>query len=65
MAKRRRKLEIKMQAIPEAFMRQVSSCPVCNKDARAIGRQAMQLVFQCEHCRVVFKRVHASPLDRI
>lgn len=63
MSKKRRKLEIKVLPLPEPFMETIASCPVCGKDAGAIGRLAMQIVFRCERCKVVFKRVRASPLD--
>jgi tRNA(Ile2) C34 agmatinyltransferase TiaS len=63
MSKKRRKLEIKVLPLPNAFMEETASCPVCGKDASAIGRLAMQIVFRCERCKVVFKRVHSSPLD--
>jgi len=49
--------------LPDPFMEATASCPVCGKDASAIGRLAMQIVFRCEQCKVVFKRVHGSPLD--
>ncbi len=63
MSKKRRKLEIKVLPLPDAFLSQLAACPVCGKDASAIGRLAMQVVFRCEKCKVVFKRVHSSPLD--
>jgi ribosomal protein L37AE/L43A len=63
MSKKRRKLEIKVLPLPDPFMEATASCPVCGKDASAIGRLAMQIVFRCEQCKVVFKRVHGSPLD--
>ncbi len=63
MSKKRRKLEIKVLPLPGQFMEETASCPVCGKDACAIGRLAMQIVFRCERCKVVFKRVHGSALD--
>lgn len=63
MAKKRRRLEIKVMPLPSAYMEEVASCPVCGKDSTAIGRLAMQIVFRCERCKVVFKRNHASPFD--
>ena len=63
MAKKRRRLEIKVMPLPSAYMEEVASCPVCGKDSTAIGRLAMQIVFRCDHCKVVFKRNHASPFD--
>ena len=62
MSKRRRKLEIAVEPLPRMFAQEVAACPVCSRDAPAIGRRALQIVFQCDHCKVVFKRVHASPL---
>ncbi len=63
MSKRRRKLEIAVLPLPQAFASETASCPVCGREAVAIGRRALQLVFRCENCKVVFKRVHTSPLD--
>lgn len=63
MAKKRRRLEIKVMPLPTAYMEEVASCPVCGKDSTAIGRLAMQIVFRCDRCKVVFKRNHASPFD--
>lgn len=63
MAKKRRRLEIKVMPLPSAYMEEVASCPVCGKDSTAIGRLAMQIVFRCDRCKVVFKRNHASPFD--
>jgi ribosomal protein L37AE/L43A len=63
MSKKRRRLEIKVMPLPTAFMEETASCPVCGRDAIAIGRLAMQIVFRCDKCRVVFKRNHASPFN--
>ena len=63
MSKKRRRLEIKVMPLPTAFMEETASCPVCGRDASAIGRLAMQIVFRCEKCKVVFKRNNASPFD--
>lgn len=63
MTKKRRRLEIKVMPLPDAYMQATASCPVCARDATAIGRLAMQIVFRCERCKVVFKRSHASPLE--
>jgi tRNA(Ile2) C34 agmatinyltransferase TiaS len=63
MSKKRRRLEIKVMPLPTAYQEEIASCPVCGKDAAAIGRLAMQIVFRCERCKVVFKRNHASPFD--
>ncbi len=63
MAKKRRRLEIKVMPIPSAYMEEAAACPVCGKDSTAIGRLAMQFVFRCERCKVVFKRNRASPFD--
>lgn len=63
MAKKRRRLEIKVMPLPSAYTEEVAACPVCGKDSVAIGRLAMQIVFRCERCKVVFKRNHASPFD--
>ena len=51
------------EPLPEPFMETTAGCPVCARDAQAIGRLALQVVFRCEHCRVVFKRNHSSPFD--
>jgi len=48
--------------LPDAFLSEMAACPVCGQDAQAIGRRAMQIVFRCERCRIVFKRAHSSPL---
>jgi ribosomal protein L37AE/L43A len=63
MSKKRRRLEIKVMPLPTAFMDETASCPVCGRDASAIGRLAMQIVFRCEKCKVVFKRNRASPFE--
>ncbi|HEX6548246.1 MAG TPA: hypothetical protein VF134_05850 [Candidatus Dormibacteraeota bacterium] len=63
MSKKRRRLEIKVMPLPMAYHEEIASCPVCGKDASPIGRLAMQIVFRCERCKVVFKRNHASPFD--
>jgi len=63
MSRRRRRLEIAVDPLPEAYLQEKTACPVCSRDAGAIGRRAMQIVFRCDHCKVVFKRVHAGPLD--
>jgi tRNA(Ile2) C34 agmatinyltransferase TiaS len=61
--KKRRKIEIKVQPLPRYFAEETAACPVCGSDAQAIGRLALQIVFRCERCKVIFKRVRASPLD--
>ena len=63
MARRRRKLDIPVEPLPAAYRQETAACPVCSRDAEAIGRRAMQIVFRCDHCNVVFKRIHAGPLD--
>ena len=63
MSKKRRRLDIKVEPIPVPLLEETASCPVCGRDANAIGRRAMQYVFRCDRCKVVFKRVHTSPLD--
>lgn len=63
MSKKRRRLEIKVEPIPELLLRETAACPVCGRDAAAIGHRALQFVFRCERCKVVFKRVNSSPLD--
>ena len=63
MSRRRRRLEIAVEPLPPAYSDEKAACPVCSRDAPAIGRRAMQIVFRCDHCNVVFKRVHGSPLD--
>jgi transcription elongation factor Elf1 len=62
LSKKRRKAEIKVLPLPNAFLSETAACPVCGQDAVAIGRRAMQIVFRCERCRVVFKRAHSSQL---
>jgi tRNA(Ile2) C34 agmatinyltransferase TiaS len=61
-SKKRRKAEIKVLPLPNAYLSATAACPVCGHDAQAFGRRAMQIVFRCERCRVVFKRAHSSPL---
>jgi ribosomal protein L37AE/L43A len=63
MSKKRRRAEIRVMPLPGPYMEQTAACPVCGRDASPIGRRAMQIVFRCEHCKVVFKRVHGSPFD--
>jgi ribosomal protein L37AE/L43A len=62
-SKKRRRLEIKVLPLPQPFMETTAACPVCGRDAAAIGRLALQIVFRCDHCRVVFKRNRSSPFD--
>jgi tRNA(Ile2) C34 agmatinyltransferase TiaS len=62
-SKKRRRLEIKVLPLPGAYVEATAACPVCGRDASAIGRLALQIVFRCEHCKVVFKRNHSSPFD--
>jgi hypothetical protein len=38
------------------YMEETASCPVCGRDAQAIGRRHVQIVFRCDGCKVVFKR---------
>ena len=38
MSKKRRRLEIKVMPLPTAYSEETASCPVCGKDALAIGR---------------------------
>src|SRR5205823_6332089 len=56
MSKKRSRLEIKVDAIPAMYMEETASCPVCGRDAQAIGRTHVQLVCRCAGCKVVFKR---------
>jgi rubredoxin len=63
MSKKRRKLEIKVDPLPQPYLLQRAPCPVCGKDGEAFGRRALQVVFRCERCKVVFKRAHGSPFD--
>ncbi|TMD73122.1 MAG: hypothetical protein E6I81_05525 [Chloroflexi bacterium] len=56
MSKKRRRLEIKVDPIPALYMEETASCPVCGRDAQAIGRRHVQIVFRCDGCKVVFKR---------
>jgi tRNA(Ile2) C34 agmatinyltransferase TiaS len=62
MSKKRRKLEIKVDPLPIAYLERRAPCPVCGKDGEAMGRRALQIVFRCERCKVVYKRAHGSPL---
>ncbi len=56
MSKKRRRLEIKVDPIPAMYMEETASCPVCGRDAQAIGKRHVQIVFRCDGCKVVFKR---------
>jgi ribosomal protein L37AE/L43A len=42
---------------------ETAACPVCGKDAQAFGRRAMQIVFRCQGCKVLFKRAHNLSFD--
>src|SRR5450631_176399 len=61
MSKKRRRLEIKVEPLPAPFQDETASCPVCGRDAAAIGRRHLQIVFRCEGCKVVFKRNRSWP----
>ena len=61
MSKKRRRLEIKVDPLPAPFMDETASCPVCGRDAAAIGRRHLQIVFRCDACNVVFKRNRSWP----
>jgi hypothetical protein len=50
-------------ALPNAFQSETAACPVCGKDALAFGRRAMQIVFRCPGCKVLFKRAHNLSFD--
>jgi tRNA(Ile2) C34 agmatinyltransferase TiaS len=63
MSKRRRKADIRVLPLPNTFMTATAACPVCGKDAQAFGRRAMQIVFRCEACKVLFKRAHNLSFD--
>ncbi|HLQ62240.1 MAG TPA: hypothetical protein VK131_10275 [Candidatus Acidoferrales bacterium] len=63
MSRRRRRLEISVMPLPAAVAEETEACPVCGRDAQAIGRRAMQIVFRCDSCKVVFKRNRSSPFD--
>jgi tRNA(Ile2) C34 agmatinyltransferase TiaS len=52
-----------VMALPNAFRRETAACPVCGKDAHALGRRAMQIVFRCQGCKVTFKRAHNLSFD--
>src|SRR5947209_651 len=45
-----------LQAIQTLNREETASCPVCGRDAQAIGRRHVQIVFRCDGCKVVFKR---------
>lgn len=62
MTKKRRRVEIKVLPLPERYTAEQATCPMCGRVAGAIGRLAMQIVFRCSSCRVVFKRNHGPPL---
>jgi len=47
--------------LPRPFQDETASCPVCGRDAAAIGRRQLQIVFRCEPCKVVFKRNRSWP----
>ncbi len=64
MPRRRHPLAIKVMPLPAVVADETEACPVCGRDAQAIGRRALQIVFRCEGCRVVFKRNRSSPFDR-
>ena len=61
MSKKRRRLEIKVDPLPAPYMDETASCPVCGRDAAAIGRRQLQIVFRCVACKVVFKRNRSWP----
>jgi hypothetical protein len=63
MSKRRRKADIRVMPLPNAFQSETAACPVCGKDAQAFGRRAMQIVFRCQACKVLFKRAHNLSFD--
>lgn len=63
MSKRRRKAEIKVLPLPEPYVNEITACPVCGKDAEAFGRRALQIVFRCKACKVLFKRAHNLAFD--
>ena len=63
MSKRRRKADIRVLPLPNTFMTETAACPVCGKDAQAFGRRAMQIVFKCDGCKVLFKRAHNVSFD--
>ncbi|HLH70918.1 MAG TPA: hypothetical protein VKY90_18340 [Candidatus Dormibacteraeota bacterium] len=44
-------------------MSEIAACPVCGKDAEAFGRRALQIVFRCKACKVLFKRTHDLSFD--
>jgi predicted nucleic acid-binding Zn ribbon protein len=54
-------LEIKVDPLPSPFQDEMAACPVCGRDAAAIGRRHLQIVFRCEGCKVVFKRNRSWP----
>ncbi len=47
----------------DTFLSETAACPVCGKDAQAFGRRAMQIVFRCQGCKVLFKRAHNLSFD--
>lgn len=62
LTKKRRRVEIKVLPLPAPYTTEQAICPMCGRMAGAMGRLAMQIVFRCTSCRVVFKRSHATPL---
>jgi hypothetical protein len=63
MSKRRRKADIRVLPLPNAFLTETAACPVCGKDGQAFGRRALQIVFRCQACKVLFKRAHNLSFD--
>ncbi len=63
MSKRRRKADIRVLPLPTASVTETAACPVWGKDAQAFGRRALQIVFRCQGCKVLFKRAHNLSFD--
>jgi hypothetical protein len=63
MSKRRRKADIRVLPLPKPFLTETAACPVCGKDGQAFGRRALQIVFRCQACKVLFKRAHNLSFD--
>lgn len=60
MAKRRKKVDIHLKAIPKEYEGYTARCPVCERKSPAVGRLSLHIVFRCEKCQVLFKRLESS-----
>ena len=54
-------VELPLKEVPVQFADEHAVCPNCeNRQASAIGRLGLRLVFRCERCRVRFHRPTAT-----